>query len=463
MDWLNRIKTGVDQARVPRQPTRADLFTRLVFDWERNMLRLLRERKIGVQVVDRARASQLFTFGLALRDPADLGKLIRLAEEISLVMHTETVKLVRSRGIVEVQVTLHKSLRTVLLARRLERRGGLWIALGQTPVGQPVHLNLASPRTCHVQIVGMTGSGKTNTEQLIAWQLAMGNEPKEVRIILIDAKGELTWYGFERVPHLRHPIIKDAGRAAGALAWLMVEMERRKKRGYNRPHIFLIVDETKHLLDLAREGVSLALQRVAEIGRTLGVHAVIATQHATAASVGGGIVKANMPVKLTGHVANAHAASLATGVKDSGAELLEGNGDFLVTVGEGSRRVQIGMLRQRDYGEMPQAEQIDQLDLDGFDLDRVLGLVNDDGVGEDAGLDPHAVAYALATGCGVRKLRDGFGPMGTPRAQRIRDYAGALRAALEAQGFCYPLRVTELSPETALRAGINGAGVTRNA
>lgn len=449
MELIDRFKTGVLKAR-PR--TRAELFARLVFDWERNMIYLLRSHKIRAAVVDRCRASQIFTFSLALQNPSDLTKLLRLGEEISLVMHVEAVQLVRSRGLVEVQVTLHKRLRSVLLARSMKRRGGLWVTLGQTPVGQPVHINLESPRTCHMQVVGMTGSGKTNAEQLIAWQLAMGNDPQKVRIILVDAKGELTWYGFERIPHLRHPIIKDASRAAGALAWVLVEMENRKEKGYNTPHIFLIVDETKHLLDLAQEGVSLAIQRIAEIGRSLGIHAIIATQHATVASIGGGIVKANMPIKLTGAVANGQAAALATGVKDSGAELLQGNGDFLVTTGGHSRRVQIGMVRGRDFGEMPQAERADRLDLDGFCLDRVLGLTTDDDNWE---LAPDAVACALATGCGVRTLRNEFGPMGTDRARKIRDYARAVRAELELQGY-HPLPVTGLSNETAQRAGIEG-------
>jgi hypothetical protein len=52
--------------------------------------------------------------------------------------------------------------------------------------------------------------------------------------------------------------------------------------------------------------------------------------------------------------------------------------------------------------------------------------------------------------------------MGTGRARRIRDLAAAVRQAWQAQGYSYPLLVTDLSAETVQRAGIDPSAVTSN-
>ena len=93
------------------------------------------------------------------------------------------------------------------------------MTLGQTAVGTPVHVNLSGTRTCHALISGTTGSGKTVTEQLIAWTLATDNDPRSVRLLLVDGKGGTSWWGFEREAHLAHPVIGDPGEAV-ALASL---------------------------------------------------------------------------------------------------------------------------------------------------------------------------------------------------------------------------------------------------
>ncbi len=179
--------------------------------------------------------------------------------------------------------------------------------------------------------------------------------------------------------------------------------------------------------------------------------------------MGGSIAKANLTMRLTGRVADANAAYVATGVKRSGAENLLGNGDFLLTVAGETHRLQVPLIGNREFGLLQRREEAPRLDLGGHDLDRVLRAVADPpSPRKDLDGEPEAVAYALATDCGVPAIRDRYGPMGTARAMRIRDFARALRSVFPKLGYVYPLPLTVISRETARRAGIGGLLVTSN-
>jgi len=427
--------------------------------WERALHQALHRQEIACRVADAVRAPQVFTFRLQLADPAQLNKLLALEEQLALVLGVPSVRLARHLGLVHLEVALPRAFHRALSVRALPRKGRSWVTLGQTATGTPVHVNLGGARTCHALVSGITGAGKTVTEQLIAWMLATGNDPQHVNLLLIDGKGGAAWWGFQRLPHLPHPVIQDPGEAVAALSWCLAELDRRKVSGQRQPALFIVVDEVRELLDVGGQAVASAIQRIAALGRELGLHVVIATQHPLADALGGSIAKANLPLRLTGRVADANAAYLATGVKDSGAQTLQGNGDFLVTVAGECHRVQIAQVGNREFGELPRADgqATPHLDFAGLDLDHVLEVTPRPSERatpiEDA---PQALAYAIATGCGVPTLREQYGPMGAKRARRIRDLAQAIRAALTKLGYTYPLPLTPLTAGMAQSTGGEG-------
>jgi len=276
----------------------------------------------------------------------------------------------------------------------------------------------------------MTGSGKTITEQLIAWTLATDNDPRDVSLLLIDGKGGAAWWGFDRAAHLAHPIIGDPHKAAAALIWCVAELDRRKVGKRKHPRLFVIIDEVRELLDVGGEPVAESIRRVAALGRELGLHLVVATQHALTDTVGGSIAKANLPLRLTGNVSNANAAYVATGVKGSGAEELQGNGDFLLTVAGQVHRLQIAMLGNREYGRLPRTENTPRLDLSDYDPVRVLKMTEKPKADP---LDPDHVAVALASGKGINWLSKRLS-IGNTKATRLKRFAQAVRVKLDELG-----------------------------
>ena len=426
--------------------------------WAAGLDQTLAQKNIAYQVRDAVRTPQVFTFRLRLATASDLKAVLGLGEQLALTLGVKSVRVARRLGFVDLEITLPKVFHKALSVRLLKRKGKAWVTLGQTATGTPVHVNLTGNRTCHALISGITGSGKTITEQLIAWTLAMDNKPENTRLLLIDGKRGKAWWGFEREAHLVHPIIKDLDEATAALTWCVAELDRRKTNG-DMSKLFIVVDEIRELLDIGGQPIAESVRRIAALGRELGMHIILATQHALADALGGSIAKANLPLRLTGMVADSSAAYISTGVKGSGAENLQGNGDFLLTVAGQVHRLQIAMLGNREIGRLPRVESVRPLDFGEFDPVRVLD-VTDKPARKD--IEPEPLAYALATGCGVRTLRNQYGPMGTKRASRIRDFAQVVRQMLSNLGYCYPLPVTLLSEQTRQNLEIEGMAVTGN-
>ena len=406
--------------------------TPFIQTWRYGLHRALTRHSILYRVADQCRGPQTFTYRIALADPADLARVLTLSEQFALVMSVRSVRVARVRGYVDVEIALPRALHRALPAKRLPRRGGTWVALGQTTTGTPVHVDLAGNRSCHALVCGQTGSGKTVTEQLITWTLAQDNDPNAVCLILIDGKGGSSWWGFDHAAHLAHPVISEPHEAMAALGWCLAELDRRKADRRRTPRVFIVIDEIRELLDLAGDPVTQAVQRITSLGRDLGIHLIAATQHPLVDAVGGSFAKANFVLRLTGAVVNAQAAYVATGVRNSGAEQLQGNGDFLLSAAGQLHRLQVGLVGNYEFGLLPRAEHTPRLDLDNLDLDRVLDVTPISPRADD--LEPDHVAVALASNRGINWLQGELGIGGT-KATRVREFALAIRAKLHELGY----------------------------
>lgn len=151
----------------------------------------------------------------------------------------------------------------------------------------------------HGLMAGTTGSGKSETLQSYIASLAVNFHPYEVAFLLIDYKGGGMANLFADLPHLVGAITNlDVAQANRALVSIQAELKKRQrlfaeydvnhinqymklfKEGVATepmPHLFLISDEFAELKtnqpDFMKELVS-----AARIGRSLGIHLILATQ-----------------------------------------------------------------------------------------------------------------------------------------------------------------------------------------
>jgi S-DNA-T family DNA segregation ATPase FtsK/SpoIIIE len=203
--------------------------------------------------------------------------------------------------------------------------------LGLDDEGAPLHIRLPSPDVAHILVSGMTGSGKTVLMRSIILSLAITESPDDLRLVLIDPKGS-AFPIFNSLPHTMLDVHTTTQQAAKSINTLVGIMEGRGEIQVNDTRAVLVIDELADLLMTHPEAQE-PLTRLLQRGRGSGIHVVAATQKPTA-SVLGSLMTANFPVRLVGKVSSANDARVASGWSGTGAERLEGRGDF-IAVAEG--------------------------------------------------------------------------------------------------------------------------------
>lgn len=181
-----------------------------------------------------------------------------------------------------------------------ESHKSLAVPLGVRAQNDYLYLNLhEKAHGPHGLVAGTTGSGKSEIVQSYILSLAVNFHPYEVGFLLIDYKGGGMAGLFKNLPHLLGTITNlDGSESMRAMASIKSELARRQKifgennvnhiNGYNKlfklgkvsepiPHLFLISDEFAELKKEQPEFMK-ELVSAARIGRSLGIHLILATQ-----------------------------------------------------------------------------------------------------------------------------------------------------------------------------------------
>lgn len=262
-----------------------------------------------------------------------------LADDLALGLQVPQVRV--SRGIEGVILEFaNPNPRPVTLRDLLQSLPPLPLAtalLGLSEHNAPLLARLPAPDVAHILIAGTTGCGKSVLLRTIAASLLLSNAPNVVGLVLIDPKGRTFPPGLTAA-HLLRPVITAPAEALEALRSLVHLLMVRDRKGETLPHIVVCIDELADLI-MSGDGVSAQLERLVQRGREAGLHLVAATQRPSAAILSG-IVRANFPLRLVGKVVSAEDAHIAAGRGGTGAERLQGKGDFLAVNGEQLTRFQ---------------------------------------------------------------------------------------------------------------------------
>ena len=192
----------------------------------------------------------------------------------------------------------------------------------------------------HGLVAGTTGAGKSELLQSLVASLAVANRPDGMTFVLVDYKGGAAFKDCENLPHTVGMVTDlDTHLVERALVSLGAELTRREHlladagakdiEDYvdlreNRPHLdamprlLIVIDE---FASLARElpDFVTGLVNVAQRGRSLGIHLILATQRP------GGVVspeiRANTNLRIALRVTDSSESTDVIDAPDAGLDL----------------------------------------------------------------------------------------------------------------------------------------------
>ncbi len=231
--------------------------------------------------------------------------------------------------------------------------GSDWLSM-MVGVGSGNHPRIlkleSSAAGVHGMIAGGTGAGKSELLMTMIVDLALRYDPSILNFVLVDYKGGGAFQPFAQLPHCVD-LITNLNKAAVRRVFtsLRAEMERRqtlntetkvkdlveyRHKGLHRtykpyPHLVIIIDEYAEMItDNPEFGAE--LDRITRVGRSLGVHLILASQRPTGVS---DQMRANIKLRICLRV---------EGVDTSREMLRRSDAAFLPTDTPGRGYVQIG-------------------------------------------------------------------------------------------------------------------------
>jgi S-DNA-T family DNA segregation ATPase FtsK/SpoIIIE len=193
----------------------------------------------------------------------------------------------------------------------------------------------------HVLIAGTTGAGKSELLKTLVADLAVACPPERLSLLLIDYKGGAAFAPCVELPHVTGLLTDlDEHLARRALAGLAAELRRRERllraagvpdvdtyQGLPSPgagseaaafpplpRLVIVVDEFRVLVEEMPDFVA-GLVRTAAVGRSLGVHLVLATQRPAGAVSAD--IRANVNLRIALRVRDPADSEDVVGVADA--------------------------------------------------------------------------------------------------------------------------------------------------
>jgi len=309
---------------------------------------------VKAKVIRATRGPVITRYELAPAPGVKISKIVNLADDIALGLAARDVRIeapIPGKAAIGIEVPNKEAhpvpFREVLETKTYEKYSSiLKVAFGKDIADQPIIGDLI--KMPHLLVAGATGSGKSVCITSIINSILYNATPEEVKFLLVDPKMvELSQYN--GIPHLLAPVVVDPKKAAGALKWIVQEMENRYElfaaagvrdiERYNKrkagettnckpalPFIVVIIDELADLMMVAAGEVEEAICRLAQMARAAGIHLVIATQRPSV-DVITGVIKANIPSRISFAVSSQ--IDSRTILDATGAEKLLGRGDML--------------------------------------------------------------------------------------------------------------------------------------
>jgi S-DNA-T family DNA segregation ATPase FtsK/SpoIIIE len=439
------------------------------------LMAALQEYKIQGHVVDAESGPAVTMYNIKLAPGTKVSAMSAVQSDIARSLKAINIRIVANQAGrdtigVEVPNTTREKVRLKELMGHADTfsKMKLPMFLGKDAGGTPLIQDLA--KMPHMLIAGTTGSGKSVCMNTIIMGFLYTKRPSELKLVLVDPK-MVEMSQFKDIPHLMCPVVTEMPKAAAILDWACNKMEERYmtlqeagcrdiasyneltweelKERFNAqtpeeeaeiprklPYIVIVIDELADLMMTHRE-VENSIIRIAQKARAVGIHLILATQRPQREVVTG-LIKANMPARMTFKVSSGMDSRIVLDAK--GGELLLGQGDmlFITPASPVPMRAQGTLVDDREIRRVvkfmkevaaPSFERsLMQLRSAGSDEQRIADSQNNSSASLAAAKEdpmfPRAVEIVLETKRGSVSLLQRRLAIGYTRASRLIDLMG---------------------------------------
>lgn len=317
---------------------------------------LFKDFNLAAKVTSVVRGPSVTLYELTLSPGVKVQRLLSLEDDFCVALGSSDIRILTPiPGKSAIGIEVPNKIKSIVTLGDVYSFSGLSaikeilrVPLGRNLSGDVVYMDIN--HMPHLLIAGATNSGKSSCINTIIISLLLKVKPSEVKFIMIDPKMvELSIYN--GVPHLLAPVVINPKKASIALSWVVDEMENRLKilSDYNcknleqfnlevdknksrdpdlakLPYILVLIDELADLMIVSASEVEESINRIAQMGRAVGIHLIIATQRPSV-NVITGVIKANIPSRIAFNVASNTDSRVILDMP--GAEKLIGRGDML--------------------------------------------------------------------------------------------------------------------------------------
>ena len=345
------IYPSIELLHEVENPSREDIAAELRTNAQK-LMNKLSSFNVKINKIEYSRGPTITRYELYPEAGTRVRSIANLSDDIALELAT-SVRIeapIPNKSAVGVEVP-NKCRATVFIRELIESEkfrnmpSRLSACLGKDVGGNMIFFDIA--KMPHLLIAGTTGSGKSVCMNCIILSLLFKARPDEVQFIMIDPK-KIEMGMYNKLPHLKVPVVTDMKKAAGTLNAAVNEMEHRYELleevgvrdidAYNRtmtaddpdfvplPKLVIFIDELADLMMTAHNEVETSIIRLAQKARAAGIHIIIGTQRPSV-DVITGLIKANVPSRISFAVASQTDSRVIMDM--GGAEKLIGKGDML--------------------------------------------------------------------------------------------------------------------------------------
>jgi S-DNA-T family DNA segregation ATPase FtsK/SpoIIIE len=346
------IYPSVELLKETENPSQEDIAAELRTNAQK-LMNKLSSFNVKINKIEYSRGPTITRYELYPEAGTRVRSIANLSDDIALELAT-SVRIeapIPNKSAVGVEVP-NKCRATVFIRELIESEkfrnmpSRLSACLGKDVGGNMIFFDIA--KMPHLLIAGTTGSGKSVCMNCIILSLLYKARPDEVQFIMIDPK-KIEMGMYNKLPHLKVPVVTDMKKAAGTLNAAANEMDHRYELlgevgvrdidSYNRvmaaddpdfvplPKIVIFIDELADLMMTSHSNeVEASIIRLAQMARAAGIHLIIGTQRPSV-NVITGLIKANVPSRIAFAVASQTDSRVIMDI--GGAEKLIGKGDML--------------------------------------------------------------------------------------------------------------------------------------